>query len=102
MSEKKEKHIHKVIRVDFKTGYQAFKCTLPDCSFIIATGLFVSREGLCWVCNQPFNFLPRNIKQRRPKCLNCSQKWGRKENKVSKEELDAFENLILGSPEGGD
>jgi len=93
---KKSDHIHKFIRVDYKTGYKAFKCILPNCAFILDVKASIGREVICWSGDHIFILTSKHIKQRRPKCNKCTTRWAGGAKEVDQESIDNLKNMIMG------
>jgi hypothetical protein len=71
MTEAKEKHIHKLKRVTYKSGNSIFFCTLPDCPYKSKTELVLGKRSICWRCNEPFIMNDYSLRLAKPHCENC-------------------------------
>lgn len=95
---KRNKHIHKFIRVNGK-HVKIFKCAFPDCNFILNSGQFeilLGRYGLCNSCNEKFIMTEDSLNEDLPLCINCKFKstinsvTNAKVDELTIEDLDGF------------
>ena len=71
MAEKKEKHIHKLKRLKYKSGSVIFFCSLPDCSFKINISLALGKRSICWRCGDTFIMTEYALRLAKPHCEKC-------------------------------
>ena len=67
----KEKHIHKLKRLKYKSGNTIFFCALPDCTYKTNVYLALGKRSLCWRCGEPFVMDEYNLRLAKPHCNNC-------------------------------
>lgn len=67
----KEKHIHKLKRLKYKTGNIVFFCALPDCSFKSNIALSLGKRSLCWRCGESFIMNEYSLRLAKPHCDSC-------------------------------
>lgn len=67
-------HAHKVQRINLSTTgeYLVYKCRLSGCTSYYALPVVVGMNTVCWNCLQEFTFTGRNLRQVKPKCIECS------------------------------
>jgi len=84
-------HIHKLKRVTLGTDYEVYRCMVTGCTTYYATTMSVGLITQCWSCLKPFEFSGRNLRQVKPKCLDCSGK--QKETRESRAADSLLERL---------
>ena len=65
------KHVHKFIRVPAKKTY-TWTCTM--CPWFVHDGLshiVLSKQGICWGCEEPFQMSEDAMKEDKPRCDEC-------------------------------
>lgn len=73
MKKEKEKHVHRLKRHKYKTGYSVYFCTLPDCYFKISTSQMVGKKSICNLCSEEFIMSDYSCKLLRPHCEKCGK-----------------------------
>src|SRR6266849_9861751 len=71
MAERKEKHIHKLKRLKYKSGNVIFFCSLPDCSFKTNISLALGKRSICWRCGNSFIISEYSLRLAKPHCDAC-------------------------------
>lgn len=69
----KQKHIHKVKRLNLSTGNKIYFCVLPDCPWKIKVALSLGKQVICWRCGEPFYLNEYSIRLAKPHCEGCHQ-----------------------------
>lgn len=67
----KQKHIHKLKRLKYKSGNTIFFCALPDCSFKINPALALGKRSVCWRCGNEFIMSEYSLRLAKPHCDAC-------------------------------
>ena len=99
MAEKKEKHIHKLKRLKYKSGSVIFFCSLPDCSFKINISLALGKRSICWRCGDTFIMTEYALRLAKPHCEKCHhpkgeiQELGKEELKVIMKDITLADRL---------
>ena len=95
----KEKHIHKLKRLKYKSGSVIFFCALPDCSFKINISLALGKRSICWRCGDTFIMTEYALKLAKPHCEKCHhpkreiQELGKEELKVIMKDITLADRL---------
>lgn len=82
-------HIHKYIRVVYKSGWTIYKCVL-NCTHFVDSKQLTGRSCLCWRCGEAFQLNNLHTQLKKPHCNDCRKV--RKEVKGIKE----LRKMILG------
>jgi hypothetical protein len=92
-----EKHIHKLKKINYKSGNKVFFCTLPDCNFKISVPLSLGKRSLCWRCGIDFIMNEYSLRLAKPHCDSCHRpkdiKIDEKKIILTKVELSLSERL---------
>lgn len=73
---KKNKHIHKLIKVNGK-HIKLFKCAFPDCSYYLNQGQFellLGKYSICNNCGSKFIMNEDSLNEDLPNCVECKLK----------------------------
>jgi hypothetical protein len=76
MTEKHEKHIHKLRRHTYKSGNATYFCAMPDCSFKISPPLAIGKRSICWRCERSFILNEYSVRLAKPHCEECHKPKG--------------------------
>jgi len=65
------KHTHKFMRIPAKKT-NTWTCVL--CPWFVHEGLshlILSKDGICWSCEEPFRMSEESMKEDKPRCSEC-------------------------------
>lgn len=83
----KEKHVHKLKKIKYKSGNATFFCALPDCSFKINPALALGKRSICWRCGNEFIMSEYSLRLAKPHCENCHKPKKLEELDLSRKEI---------------
>lgn len=78
-------HIHEYIRS--RTNKNIFRCIHPDCTHFAPRELLEGKRAICTLCKSEFNLDWAQLKNRVPRCLNCSKSNAAKAHRATRDTL---------------